>query len=232
MDKDHKIHCITKVPIFNHLSTDEMRVIARVATSKTYDAGEMIFFSGDGARILYILHKGMMKQVRVASSGREQIVRTLHPGEFIGELSLFSNRRPEGYLEALEPSEVCQIRGPDVQSLLQEFPQIATKIMEQLSTRLAGAEETIEQLGVHTVKQRLANFLLQYANKQADPDTPTHFTLPFSKGDLASLLGTSQETLSRRLTEFQEQGILTLRGQREITIHTREALQSIVAEEY
>jgi len=231
MDENHKIHCITKVPVFNHLSTDEMRVIARVASSREYQKGEMVFFTGSGARILYIIHQGLMKQVRVARSGREQMVRTLHPGEFVGELALFSNRESEGYLEALKPSEVCQIHGRDVQSLLREFPEIATKIVEQLSNRLAGAEETIEQLGVHTVKQRLAGFLLRSLNKEGASVEPSHITLPFSKRDLASKLGTSQETLSRRLAELEEQGVITLAGQREITIHTEEALESIVAGE-
>ncbi len=79
-------------------------MIARLASSKSYKKGEMIFLTGQASQILYIVHRGAMKQVRVAPSGREQIVRTLESGDFIGELALFSSKENEGYLEALEPA--------------------------------------------------------------------------------------------------------------------------------
>lgn len=222
-------HCINKVPIFNHLSPTEMTEISRVTTSSRFRKGHMIFFTGESSEILYIVHTGKMKQVRVTASGREQIVRVLHPGDFVGELALFGRQRPEGYVEALEPSEVCHLRGDDLRSLLVQFPDIGIKLLGALAERLGEAEERIEQLGVHTVAQRLAGILLQLAEHREPGRKGRSITLPYSKGDLASLLGTSQETLSRKLAEFQENGWIEMAGQRHITLLNLPGLRAVIA---
>lgn len=225
---EHKVYCVLQVPIFNHLSEEEMHKIVQLASSKRYEKGEMVFFTEGKTQVLHIVHKGMLKQVRVSASGREQIVRTLSPGDFVGELALFDTNENEGYIEALEPSEVCQIRGQDVKRLLREFPQIAIRIIRQLSSRLASAEATIEQLGIHTMRQRVATYLLKRAPSVVDSGKTSQITLPFSKGDLASMLGASQETLSRTLAEFQDEGWIGLHGQRGIEVRNRKSLQALL----
>jgi len=229
MDEAHKSHCIRKVPIFNHLSPAEMAEISRVTASSRFDKGHMIFFTGASAEILYIVHTGQLKQVRVTASGREQIVRILQPGDFVGELALFGRHRPEGYAEALEPSEVCHLRGEDLRALLVHLPDIGVKILGAMAERLGEAEERIEQLGAQTVAQRLAGALLQLTEHREPGKHGLSVTLPYSKGDLASLLGTSQETLSRKLAEFQENGWIEMEGQRHITLLSLPGLRAVLA---
>lgn len=229
MDDAHKSHCISKVPIFNHLSPAEMAEISRVTASSRFDKGQMIFFTGASAEILYIVHTGQLKQVRVTASGREQIVRILQPGDFVGELALFGRHRPEGYVEALEPSEVCHLRGEDLRTLLVHLPDIGVKILGAMAERLGEAEERIEQLGTHTVAQRIAGTLLQFSEHREPGTHGLSITLPYSKGDLASLLGTSQETLSRKLAEFQENGWIEMEGQRHITLLDLPGLRAVLA---
>lgn len=231
MEKHHKSHCITQVPIFNHLSREEMSEIASVMWSARYEKGEMIFFSGEAAKRLYILHEGMMKQVRVTASGREQIVRVLYPGDFLGELALFGNATLEGYAETLEPAVICHLRGDDLREKLVHFPAISVKILEKVSDRLGQAEQHIEQLGAHPVEERVAGILLQLAEHGKMKGDKVYFTLPFTKGDLASLIGTSQESLSRKLTTFQDQGLITMEGQRDITIMNLGSLRRVASGE-
>jgi CRP/FNR family transcriptional regulator len=93
--------------------------------------------------------------------------------------------------------------------------------MEELSSRLENSESLIEEITLHSVEQRLANFLL------AESAGKDEFTLRMTKGDLASQLGMTQETLSRKLAVFQENRMVVLRGQRGIAIANREALEDV-----
>ena len=84
------MNCIKIVPIFNNLSNKEMMEVASITFSKSYKKGEMIYINGDEGDKLYVIHRGKVRITRVTSSGKEQVIRILGPGEFMGELSLFS----------------------------------------------------------------------------------------------------------------------------------------------
>jgi len=230
-NSDSRVNCVNKVPIFNHLTHEEMQEIAQVAQSKSYEKGERLNLSRASADTLFIIHKGSMKIYRLSESGREQVVRILKPGDFMGELSLFGGGTQNSYAEALEPTELCRILGRDLKELLKQFPEIAIKILEEFSQRLERAEAFMEQIGQQSVDQRLADNLLKMAqNVEENRDGESTIILPMSKGDLASMIGTSQETLSRKLSEFRDRGWLELNGQREIRILDKKALKNLQKE--
>ena len=153
-----------------------------------------------------------MKVFRLSPEGREQVIRTVGPGEFLGELSLFSVREQTDSAVALEHTAMCVIAWDRLRSLMERIPSIAFKVMEQLSGRLEQTESLLEQTNLHPVEQRLARYLLE-ASEGKDS-----FALGLPKGDLASLLGMTQETLSRRLLFFQQEGLVELEGHRGIHI--------------
>jgi CRP/FNR family transcriptional regulator len=117
---------------------------------------------------------------------------------------------------------MCVIEWDQLRTLMERIPSIAFKVMEQLSARLAQTESLLEQTNLLPVEQRIARYLLEIS------DGANSFNLPLSKGDLASLLGMSQETLSRRLASLSQEGYITLEGQRGITIVDRIGLQAYV----
>ncbi len=215
--------CITKVPIFNHLSREEMEEVAGLSTSRRYQKGEIIFTPDTLTSKLYIVNKGKVKVYRLSDNGREQMIRILEPGDFLGELMLFKNTSSHGYAEALSNTDLCIIRKHDFDRLLLQRPSISLKLLEELSVRLENAENLIEQLGSYDVESRTASMLLDLSEKQGSVSV----VLPFSKGDLASLIGTSQETLSRKLSHLQERGLIKLEGQRKIIIQDPEGLQQL-----
>lgn len=134
---------------------------------------------------------------------------------------LFSSLATTDYAEAAETSELCMIDGERLKQLMGEHPSVAFKVMEELSKRLEDAESLIEGINLRTVEQRLARFLI------AESAGAKEVSLGISKGDLASRLGMSRETLSRKLAAFQGQGLIELRGQREIAILDGAALEDI-----
>ncbi len=218
--------CVSKVPIFNHLTADEMATIATCTHYASVNKGESLATAGELLDQLFIVHRGKVKIYRLSPIGKEQIVRILTPGDFFGEYGLFDDQPQDNYAEALEQTEVCVIRGEDFQRLLEQFPQMALKLLREMSKRLAMSERLIEQLSLHSVEQRLAATLLELAHTTAD--TGQTLTLDISKGELSNYLGMSQETLSRTLSSFQQRGWIQLVGRRQMVILNEERLKEVI----
>lgn len=219
-ERDGK-NCIEMVPIFSSLTQEEMLEVAHITREKTFKKGEMIYMAGDKGEKLYVIHSGKVKITRISDTGKEQVIRILGPGEFMGELSLFSPENMKDNGEALEDIRMCIIDGDNVKKLMIKYPTIAFKVMEELGKRLEKAENLIENINLYSVEKRLAETLLNMASDDGE------IKLKMSKRDLASHIGMSQETLSRKLSAFQEIGIIKLIGHRRIIILNKSALEEI-----
>ncbi|WP_461177143.1 Crp/Fnr family transcriptional regulator [Virgibacillus ainsalahensis] len=230
MESDQKIDskelCVAKVPFFNHLDDEEMREIAYKSMHKNFQKGETIYRDGDPLEYLYIVHQGRVKIYQLFESGKEQLLRILEPGEFMGELALFTEKRLESYAVAMEKTNICTIHRNDMQDLMKEYPSIAVKILEQFSNRLDKTEKLVGQLSAKDVETRTASYLLELAEEK----NTNEIVLPMSKKDLASYLGTTQETISRRLSSFQTNGWIEQKGHRNIKVLDEDALSDIAAE--
>lgn len=213
--------CMSKVPIFTSLNQEEIDQIAAIITDKEYKKGESIYAYGDTGKSLYVINEGKVKIFRMSEAGREQIIRILHPGDFMGELSLFADSAVNEGAEALEPTAICVIDGHKLNQIMNDVPSIAVKVIEELSKRLLNAENLIESLGLHDVEQRIADTMLRMSAGQEE------IILSITKKDLAAHMGMSQETLSRKLAQFQEMGWIKLEGRKKIQILDRKSLQTI-----
>lgn len=220
---DTKKMCISKVPIFNHLEHDEMMEVLKKSRQIKFKKGELIYHEGDQLEYLYIVHIGRVKIYHLFESGKEQLLRLLEPGEFMGELALFTSKVLDSYAEALEDTEVCAIHRQDMQDLMKTHPAIPLKILSEFSTRLEEVEDLVGQLSTRDVESRTASYLI----KLAKVNHSTKINLPMSKKDLASYLGTTQETISRRLAAFQTNGWIEQTGHRDIVILNLAALEEI-----
>lgn len=215
--------CVAKVPFFNHLTEDEMFKVAGKSTHKHYRKGEIIIHDGDPLDYLYIVHQGRVKIYQIFGSGKEQLLRILEPGEFMGEMALFTHKEMDSYAEAMEKTEICAIHRDDMQSLMTEYPTIAIKILEQFSERLDQTEKLVGNLSAKDVEMRIATYLVELVQKNSSQDV----TLPMSKKELASYLGTTQETVSRRLSTFQTKGWIEQEGHRNLRILDIDALETL-----
>src|SRR5690625_95492 len=215
--------CVAKVPFFNHLNDDEMLKIAQKSNHRHFKKGDTIFSDGDPLDYLYIVHQGRVKIYQLFESGKEQLLRVVEPGEFMGELALFTTKTLDSYAEALGDTEICMVHRNDMQSLMNEYPTIAIKILEQFSNRLDQTEKLVGEMSAKDVEERIAGYLLDLSGKSDS----TNVVLPMSKKDLASYLGTTQETVSRRLSNFQMNGWIEQKGHRDIKITDKEALESL-----
>ena len=199
--------CIRLVPIFNHLEDSAMNYIAEKAHMKQYQKGEFLFRSQEKEDTLYIINRGKIRIYRLADSGKEQLVRILNPGDFTGEWTLFNpDAVHEEYAEAIRDTVVCMIQRKDVQDFLEQYPAISLKLLAEMSKRLESSERQTTQVALESVITRLVLFLAENVEPEMG-NSPT-ITLPMGKKDIASYLGTSPETISRKFGELEDEGLI------------------------
>ena len=216
--------CISLVPIFNHLEKEQMDEIMAVTYPVSYKKGENIYSAGDKSDSLYIVSKGKIKIYRLSESVKEQLLRILHPGDFTGELALFSETVHEEYAEAIEETSVCTIRRSKLQQLLLKYPSISIKILAEFSSRLEQSEKQATGFATEKVETRIALFLVECLD---DEKQSMEVVLPMNKKDMASYLGTTPETISRKLADLEETGYIKQISNKKIKILDLEGLQSI-----
>ena len=204
--------CIRLVPIFNHLEDSAMNYIAEKAQTKHYQKGEFLFRSEEIEDSLYIINRGKIRIYRLADSGKEQLVRILNPGDFTGEWTLFNpDAVHEEYAEAIRDTVVCMIQRKDVQDFLEQYPAISLKLLAEMSKRLESSERQTTQVALESVITRLVLFLAENVEPEMG-NSPT-ITLPMGKKDIASYLGTTPETISRKFGELEDEGLIRKRAQ-------------------
>ncbi|BCN31810.1 Crp/Fnr family transcriptional regulator [Anaeromicropila herbilytica] len=197
--------CISVVPIFNHLEEKQMCEIAKVMHTVSYKKGEVIYRAGNDSDSLYIVSKGKVKIYRLSESGKEQLIRILQIGDFTGELALFNECIHEAYAEAMEQVEICKMKRTDLQELLIKYPSISLKLLSEFSNRLGEAEKQTTRFATEKVDTRIALYLAECLE---DSKHSSEFVLPMTKKNLASYLGTTPETISRKFYEFEDAGLI------------------------
>ena len=142
-------------------------------------------------------------------------MRILNPGDFTGELALFRESIHEAYAEAMSNTDVCMISKNDLQEFLLKYPTISLKFLSELSNRLETLEKQTTRFTTEKVDARLALFL---AACMDDGEGSMEIELPMNRKDLASYLGTTPETVSRKLADFENEGYIKQKASRKIEI--------------
>lgn len=211
---DHET-CVSLVPIFNHLEKEQMEEIHALTHSVSFKKGEDLYRYGSQSEALYIVSEGRVKIYRLSESGKEQLLRILNPGDFTGELALFNDTIHDAYATAMVDTSVCMVKRSDLQGLLVKYPVIAMKMLSEFSTRLEQSEKQTTRFATEKVEVRIALFLVESMDVKSGSD---EITLPMSKKDLASFLGTTPETISRKLFEFEDAGLIKQKSNKRIQI--------------
>lgn len=203
--------CVSLVPIFSGLPRWQQMEVAQFARQLRVEAGDAVFRAGQVHARLYVVHEGQVKITRTSEAGRETIVRVLRPGGVAGELSFLTGGRPEDDAFAIDSARLCTFAHADLARLLGRFPDIGVAMLHALAVKLSSAERLLVAMASADVGARLAAYLLDCPTEwDARGNATVH--LPITKKDVAAHLGTSPETVSRRLTEFERGGLVHVRG--------------------
>jgi len=209
--------------LFKGLPDQYLRQIEVVGNLCTFGKNESIFFEGEPATDFHIVLSGKVKIFKLSAEGREQILHVFGPGEPFGEAAVFAGVPFPANASAMEKSSTFQIPRSGFERLLQENPPLCLNLLAILSKRLMIFARMIGDLSLKEVPGRLATYLLISSAKRGGADS---IDLDLTKTQLASLLGTIPETLSRILSRMQRAGIIKVKGSN-IEIKDRQELERI-----
>jgi CRP/FNR family transcriptional regulator, anaerobic regulatory protein len=221
--------CARRVMIFSTLDAEELGRIVSLIVRKQYAKGELIILEGSNLESLIIVNRGQVKVFRDTHEGKEQILYIFSAGDFFGEKNLLWNQEAAYNVEALEETNVCMIKKNDFQQLLREYPDIGLKIMEELCSRLDRLENTIESMGTKNVEARVNMVLLEFAGKYGKEHSKgLLIELPLSREGIANYIGLTRETVSRKMSLLQDEGIIEMIGNKKVVIINKKALEDSI----
>lgn len=192
--------------IFSSLNDDELGELADLAIERSFVPNEFIFWDGDAPEWFYIVAEGKVKVLKHSSLGREFIIAFFGPGEMFGEVAVFENKPYPASAQAMTETKVVGIKREDFLSFLVNRPQVALRIISVLGGRLRDAQGRLGDLAGERVEQRLASVLLMLSSKLG-------LTLPFTRQEIADMVGTTTETAIRVMSRLKDRGIIrSVRG--------------------
>ena len=200
---------LAATPLFKGLSDQQLDDISLIAIDRQYRRGESIFMEGDEADGFYIIAGGQVKIFKTSLEGKEQILHIYGPGNPFGEVPVFSGSRFPANAQALVKSQVLFLPRKAFVHLIAQHPSLSMNMLGELSMRLRQFTVQIENLSLKEVPSRLASYLTVLAEEQKQSD---RVKLTISKGQLASLLGTIPETLSRIFAKMSAQRLIRVEG--------------------
>lgn len=200
---------LIKTPLFSGLPDNQADALSRIVVVKNYNRGETIFSDGDDGIGFYIAETGSVKIYKLSFEGKEQILHIFGPGEPFGEVPVFTGKPYPANAIALKQSKLLFFPQKEFKELLLSDPSIAMNMLAVLSIRLKQFTVQVENLSLKEVPGRLAGHIIWLSKEQ---NNNKEISLEISKGQLASLLGTIPETISRILGRMSADSLIKVNG--------------------
>jgi CRP-like cAMP-binding protein len=179
-----------------------------------YKKGQTLFVQGNHPFGIYCIAKGNIKVTKVGADGKESIVRICQGGDILGHRSLFTEEQYTATATAMEESEVCFIDKKYILKLIQEKPSVSLNIINKLSKDMGSAETKLSSFHQKNVRERLAELLLVLKKSHGVEmeDGKIKLDIKLTREEMATMIGTANETLIRFISEFKEEGLIEQSG--------------------
>jgi CRP-like cAMP-binding protein len=226
------VELLARVPVFSTLVPEDLRRIAELAVPRELASGQVIFREGDSSDTCYIVRSGRARAVREHLDGRVITLATFGPGDIFGELAMFEDELRSATVEAVEPTTVVAVLGPDMRRLMVEHPGISMRLVIALGRRLRETNERLSRQSFQTVQSRVAAVLgelvaQERAQSHDDGAEDGDVLVTATQADLAQLAGSSRESASRFLAVLERAGVIS-QGRGRLTVHDVRALERYV----
>lgn len=216
---------LREVPLFSEFSAQELKVLEKTSEILKFDKNQEIVHRDETGDTFFFILDGKVKVILTGNDDKEFIVDVLRTRDFFGELSLLDGEPRSATVVALQTTEVLCLRRDDFIDAIKKHPEICIKMMIDLSRRLRKSNQHIENLVFKDVCSRLAKMLMSQADATGiSRDNSVFLQLEYSRTEMANLIGTTRETLTRALKTLQGMGFLKVK-QKTILITNAEGLK-------
>lgn len=211
--------------VFCQLQDESLEEFTQHKTTNHYKKGQVIFYEGNQAYGLYCVYEGRVKLYKSGIDGRQQIVRIAGPGDLLGYRSLFADEPYHATAEAIEDADICCIDKNAFFPVLTKNPALALNLIKKLARELRQAEDLATSIAQRSVRERMAELLLMLKEAYGKPTKQGGMRLDIhlSREEMAEMIGITQETAIRLLSEFKKEGLIDVK-ERDITILNSKAL--------
>ena len=203
-----RIEYIRMMPHFVGLSSSEYDSIQHRFYEKKVSRGEIFIFEGDAADTLFFVVEGVVKVFKTSAEGKEQILQIIRPGESFNDVPVFIGESNLASAESMSNVIIIAIKKNDMESIIREYPKVATNVIRILSERVTQLVSLVEDLSFRNVTGRVAKVLLEYAGDGAD-DKPR-----LTQQEMAAMIGTAREMVGRSLKTLEEEGTIRMERNR------------------
>ncbi len=229
MSTKNLISFFKEVPLFCHLDDDELEQLTHICGEKNFEKGQTIFYEEDMGTGFYLIISGQVKIVMLSNDGREHILGLLREKDFFGEMSILDGEPRSATAIALADVKAMTITRDDFTKLLRNNPDMAIKIMFVLCKRLRQADRHVESLAFLSAPGRVARTIMELAEQQGMKDgDKIIINHKMTRQEFANIAGTSRETLTRVLMDFQDEGILDISKNQIILVNKKLLKEKIV----
>ena len=210
-------------------SRESLEAFNQIKHSAVFPVGAVVVIEGQAPHGIFMLCQGRAKLSTTSIDGKTLILRIAKAGEVLGLDAVVTGKPYDLTAETLEPCQLNFVDRRDFLRFLGEHSDACLRAAQQISRDLQDAHDAARSIGwSHSVSGRVAKFLLASATASRVKNGAVHARLTLTHEDIAQLMGTTRETITRTLSEFRKSDIIEMRGST-LIIHNRSALKRLVA---
>jgi CRP/FNR family transcriptional regulator, cyclic AMP receptor protein len=218
-----RVDLIRSVPLFSTLTDDEFNQLSHIFVTRAYRKHQIIFMEDETGSYMYLVLSGKIKVAKAGANGKETILAIHRTGDFFGEMSLLDGKTSPATVSAMEDAKIISVSGADFHKYLLHNEKVMLQIINVLCARLRAVWNTQSQSS-RTAEERIRMGIYDLANKHGIRDAQgTVIDVKITHQDLAEMVGTARETVTRVLAHLKEQTIIEIRNRR-ITVLDPKAL--------
>lgn len=202
--------------IFCELASTDFLDVSEHKVTNVYKKGQTLFVQGNHPFGIYCISNGNIKVTKMGADGKESIVRIATAGDVLGHRSLFTDQFYGATATALEDTKVCFLDKKFIMKVIKDQPSVSMNVIEKLSTDMGAAESKLSSLHQKNVRERLAELLLLLKESHGEKleDGRIFINLKLTREEMATMIGTANETLIRFISEFKEAGLIAQEGKK------------------
>ena len=208
------LESLRAIPLFGRVSEGDLEELATHLIERRFPKNATVVEEGLPGDYMYVIREGRVKVTKASEDGREKIMNFLEAGAFFGDMALLGNETRSASVKTLEPSMLLALSRRDFIDLLRQSPDLALAVIEELANRLRETNEQARSLSFQGVEERTRNLFERIARVEDGIEEGRRITPSLTHQQIADMVGTSRETVTRAIKQLKESGWLGQQGKR------------------
>ena len=214
--------------LFERLTQEQIARLEQRAVAKSFARGSLIYLPTDASDSVLLVTQGRVKLYHITGDGKQAVLTFIDPGELFGEVSLVEGGEREEFAEAIEKTTLIRLPGDVVRELMDEHPSVAVGVTKLIGLRRRRIERRLKSLLFRSNRERLTHLLLELADKYGRRTSEgVELGIKLSHQDLASIIGSTRETVTVVLGELQSEGSVIVKRRQIVLVRLEELASSI-----